>query len=191
MSQAIAQRMTPAEFLEWEERQEVKWEFDGVRPVAMNGVSVAHSIVQGNLAVSLGTRLRGTQCRAHGPSLKVEAGTSYRYPDIFVACSDLALTERIVLDPVVVFKILSPSTATTDRTTKLRKYRSLPSLKRYVMLEQDQVLATVIARTATGWSLDTLDVDGVLDMPEIGIEVPMAELYAGMDLPPIPVIEEW
>jgi hypothetical protein len=42
--------MTLAEFLEWEERQPLRYEFDGVGPVAMTGGTYGHSGIQGNLA---------------------------------------------------------------------------------------------------------------------------------------------
>lgn len=87
--------------------------------------------------------------------------------------------------PVVIFEVLSESTAKTDRTAKLMEYRSLPSLQCYVMLEQDQAVATVITRTGTGWSLEVLDAKGTLAMPEIGIEIAMADLDDGLDLTPL------
>jgi len=49
-------------------------------------------------------------------------------------------------DPVVIFEVLSASTAGDDRTIKLAEYKSLPSVRRYVMLEQDRVFATVITQ---------------------------------------------
>ncbi len=178
--------MTPAEFLTWEAEQDRKWEFDGLQPVAMNGVTIAHSVIQGNLNAGLHNRLRGTRCRAYGPDLKVETGPGYRYPDAFVSCAPAPPGASIAAAPVVIFEVLSDSTARTDRTKKLMEYRALPSVQRYVMLEQDQVLATVITRVETGWSLETLDAAGMLSMPEIGVEIAMTELYEGLELPPLP-----
>ena len=63
------------------------------------------------------------------------------------------------------------------------EYRSIASVQRYVMLEQDEMLATVVARTATGWSIDQVGPAGVLAMPEIGVEIPMSELYADVAFP--------
>ena len=53
------------------------------------------------------------------------------------------------------------------------------------MLEQNQAVATVIARTETGWSLEVLDASGTLAMPEIGVEVAMSDFYDGLDLTPL------
>lgn len=187
MSQLQHKAMTPEEFLAWEAKQDLRWEFDGFQPVAMTGGTVAHSVIQGNLITALNNRLRGKPCRPYGPDLKIEIGPKYRYPDAFVSCTPVDGPSTIVMDPVVVFEVLSESTARTDRTTKLMEYRSLPSVQRYVMLEQEQAVATVVTRNETGWSLEVLDGDGLLAMPEIGIEVAMADLYDGLDLtPPAP-----
>ena len=185
MSQLQYKPMTPAEFLAWEAKQELKWEFDGFQPVAMTGGTVAHSVIQGNLITALNNRLRGKPCRPYGPDLKVGIGPKYRYPDAFVSCTRATPGDFIALDPVVVFEVLSESTARTDRTTKLVEYQSRPSLQRYVLLEQDLVVATVITRVETGWSIEVLDAAGTLSMPEIEVEVAMAELYEGLELTPL------
>ena len=185
MSQLQRGTMTPEEFLAWEAKQELRWEFDGFQPVAMTGGTAAHSVIQGNVITALNNRLRGKRCRPYGPDLKVEIGEKYRYPDAFVSCTPVGSASTVVTNPVVIFEVLSESTAETDRTTKLREYCSLPSVQRYVMLEQNQGAATVIARIETGWSLEMLDANGTLAMPEIGIEVAMSELYDGLDLMPL------
>lgn len=180
MNLALRKPMTLAEFLVWEERQERKYEFDGFGPVAMVGVTAAHSTIQGNLAASLIAKLRGKPCRFHGPELKVEVAGHIRYPDGFVVCSTVANDATVVPDPVVVFEIQSPSTGSTDRIVKNEEYRATPSVQRYVMLEQDRIAATVFSRAGEDWVGHVLVGDTVLAMPEIGIEVPLPELYEGL-----------
>jgi Uma2 family endonuclease len=73
--------MTLAEFLAWEERQELRYEFDGFAPVAMTGGTRAHETIHVNLLIALGNRLRGGPCRAYGSDLKIEVAGRIRYPD--------------------------------------------------------------------------------------------------------------
>lgn len=187
MSQLQHKAMTPEEFLAWEAKQDLRWEFDGFQPVAMTGGTDAHAAIQGNLITALTLRLRGKPCYARGPDMRVGIGSKYRYPDAFVSCTPVSRNSTVAANPVVIFEVLSESTAKIDRMTKLMEYRSLPSVQRYVLLEQDEAAAMVITRTETGWSLETLDAQGTLAMPEIGIEVAMADLYDGLDLtPPAP-----
>jgi Uma2 family endonuclease len=181
MNLALRKPMTLAEFLEWEERQPMRYEFDGIGPVAMTGGTYGHSTIQGNLATALGGRLRGKRCRFHGSDLKFQVAEGHvRYPDGMVLCSPVDRTATVVYDPVVVFEVLSPSTARDDRIVKAREYQATPSVQRYVMLEQDGVSATVYARSGETWTHEILIADSILALPEIGVELPLAELYDGI-----------
>ena len=183
MSTALRHAMTCAEFLAWEEAQEPRYEFDGFAPVAMTGGTFAHALIQSNLLRALGNRLRGSPCRAIGSELKVLVAGSVRYPDAFVVCAPVARDALVVEDPVVIFEILSPSTALTDRIVKNREYRATPSVRRYVLLEQLRPAATVFAREGAEWLGRLADSDAVLAMPELGIALPLAEVYEGVEFP--------
>jgi Uma2 family endonuclease len=115
--------------------------------------------------------------------LKIEVAGRIRYPDAFVVCTLGSPRSTVVRDPVVVFEVLNESTARTDRFEKLREYGATPSIQRYVMLEQDAIAAVVYVRKGTDLVVETLAADETLRMPEIGIEVPMAEFYVGVELP--------
>jgi Uma2 family endonuclease len=105
---------------------------------------------------------------------------SIRYPDAFVVCSPIPRGTKVVTDPVVVFEVLSPTSSTTDRIVKNQEYRDTPSIRRHVMLEQDRQAATVFDRVGDDWAGHVVSGDVVLAMPEIGIELPLAELYEGV-----------
>ena len=134
MNVALRRPMSREEFLAREERQESKHEFDGIRPVAMASGTRAHATIQRSLAISVGGRLRGKPCQFFGSDLKVDVGHGYRYPDGFVTCTPGAGASTVVADPVVVFEVLSPSSAGLDGITRNREYGAVPSVRRYVML---------------------------------------------------------
>ena len=181
MNLALPKPMTLAEFLAWEERQPVRYEFDGTGPVAMTGGTVAHAAIQRNLAIVIGGRLRGKPCQFQGSDLKIQVGDGHiRYPDGMVVCSPVDRTATVVHEPVVVFEVLSPSTAAKDRIVKAREYQATPSILRYVMLEQDSAGATVYARAGDSWTHEILIADSILALPEIGVELPLVELYEGI-----------
>jgi Uma2 family endonuclease len=188
MNLAVRKPMSLAEFLAWEERQELRYEFDGVEPSAMTGGTAAHADIQANLITAFRNRMRGKPCKFYGSDLKVlVADNSSRYPDGMVVCSPVAPNATAVRDPVVIFEVLSPSTAAKDRIVKAREYQATPSVKRYVMLEQDRIGATVYARAQDGWSVLVLKDDDTLDMPEIGLAIPLAEFYEGLAFEAQPV----
>jgi Uma2 family endonuclease len=182
MSAVLQRPMTVEAFLDWEERQEFRWEFDGFAPVAMTGGSVAHSAIERNLITALTTRLRGKPCQAYTSNLKIRVADSIRYPDAFVVCSPVLPSATVVSEPVVVFEVQSPSTANIDNFVKNREYRDTPSIQRYVMLDQDQIGANVYARVGDDWVGHLLGAGDVLAMPEIGIELPLAGLYEDLPL---------
>ena len=183
MSQALRKPISSDEFLAWEDEQPLRWEFDGYEPQAMTGGTSEHSAIQVNLAAALVTRLRGKPCRFFNNDLKIEVAGAIRYPDGFVVCTPVPQGAKLVSDPVVVFEVLSPSTQAVDRTDKMREYQATPSILRYVMLEQDYAMATVFARDGARWIGTVHYEDATLPMPEIGIDLPLAELYADVVLP--------
>jgi Uma2 family endonuclease len=182
MSIALHAPMSLEAFLAWEEQQELRWEFDEFEPVAMTGGTSEHSAIERNIIMAVGGRLRGKPCQLYASNLKIFAAGSIRYPDAFVVCSPVPRGTLVVTDPVVVFEVLSPSTASTDVGVKNEEYRDTPSVRRYVMLAQDRRFATVFAREGDDWVGHIVSGDAILDMPEIGIEIPLAELYEGIDL---------
>jgi Uma2 family endonuclease len=171
------------EFLAWEERQALRYEFDGIQPVAMAGGTYEHDAIRVNLIAALNNRLRGTPCRVHGNSLKIRVTDSIRYPDAFVSCGPIPRGSLIVSEPVVVFEVVNAGTSRTDRIVKLREYQATDSIRRYVIIEQDSIAATVFAREGAIWSAMAITGADSLAMPEIGIELALAELYEGIDLP--------
>ncbi len=181
MNVALRRPMAFDEFLAWERRQELRYEFDGTRPVAMTGGTVEHSVIATNLVRALEDRLRGKQCRAFRGDLKILVAGRVRYPDAVVTCSPVPRGTDVVPEPVVVFEVLSASTAATDRIEKNEECRLTPSIQRYVMLEQARQAATVFARTGDGWTGHVLTGDAMLAMPEIGVGLPLAEAYAGIE----------
>ena len=97
-----------------------------------------------------------------------------------VVCSPVDRTATVIYDPVIVFEVLSPSTTRGDRIVKAREYQATPSVQRRVLLEQDGVGATVYARSGGIWTHEILVADSILSLPEIGVELPLAELYEGI-----------
>jgi len=181
MNLAVRHPMSLAEFLEWEERQPLRYEFDGVGPVAMTGGTFAHAVIQRNLAFALTARLRGKPSQFLGSDLKFLVAVGHiRYPDGMILCSPIDRAATVVHEPVVVFEILGPSTTRTDRLIKAREYQATPSLQRYVMLEQDSIGATVYARASTSWTHEILVADSLLSLPEVEVDLPLAELYDGL-----------
>ena len=143
------------------------------------GGTAEHAAIQRNFAIAVGGRLRGKSCRYYGSDLKADTSETIRYPDGFVVCSPAVRGVTRIADPVVVFEVLSDSSARTDLIVKNHEYAGVPSVKRYIVLSQDEMSGTMFERIGTDWVGHLLNAGSILRMPEIDIELPLAELYPG------------
>jgi Uma2 family endonuclease len=178
-------RMTRAEFFDWADSRDGRYEFDGVQPVAMVGATRNHGRIAQNIYSGLRTRLRGGPCEVLGPDAGLATiGDAVRYPDALVSCTRGPGSDRVIPGVVVVFEVLSPTSGRTDRIVKLREYRAVSSIRRYVIVEYAGIGLMSLERTngSDDWTVTALASGDILRMPEIGVEVPVAELYEGVDL---------
>jgi Uma2 family endonuclease len=177
-------RMSRDEFFDWAEAQDVRYEFDGLAPVAMTGGTVRHSAIMLNIHAALRGRLP-VGCRALGPDAGLRTvGDAVRYPDALITCGKVDDAAREVPGVVVVFEVLSPTSGHTDRIVKLSEYRAAASIRRYIIVEYASAALTLHARTEPDapWTTTALTADDILSLPEIGVELPVATLFTGTDL---------
>ena len=152
----------------------------------MTGGTLNHGRIQRNILFALINRLNGGDCEALGSDGGVATvGGAVRYPDALVTCTKGPGTDRLVPGVVVAFEVLSPTFGRNDRIDKLREYRVVPSILCYVILEY-AIAGLTVFRRASGteeWTATALLAEDSLQLPEVGIQVPVTELYAGVDLP--------
>ena len=135
---AVDVPMTAEQFLAWDGEQPERWEFVGGEVFAMTGATVRHAAVTGNLYMALRQHLRGSPCRtiANEVKLRVQASDAYYYPDVMVTCSAADAQEPLIQrEPLLLIEVLSKSTASYDRGAKFAAYRSLPSLREYLLID--------------------------------------------------------
>ncbi len=178
--------LTVEEFLAAEQSYEIKHEYLGGMVYAMAGTSTAHNTIAMNLAVAIGSRLRGRPCQAFGSDMKlrlsVSATTYFYYPDAMIFCGSVGLGPSWCERPSVVFEILSESTRTIDEREKRMAYLTLPSLDAYVRIEQERREVIVERRTTEGWRREIVAADGVVSLPTVEVEFSVAELYERLTL---------
>ena len=188
MNVAYRQTWTQEDFLAWVVHQEGWYEFDGVRPVHMNGGTNNHSLIMQNVFRALHSGLRGGAFRVFGPSSGVETvNGAIRYPDALVFTGPFVGSALKVPNVVATFEVLSPSTARADRTTKLHEYAAVPTILHYVLIETERVEVSSYARPDAGspWRLTPLDaLADRLDLPALGTSLGLADLYADVEIEP-------
>jgi Uma2 family endonuclease len=185
MSTALQKPMTREAFFAWADVQEERYEFDGFQPVAMTGGDLGHSRMIRNINRQLANRLAGKSCESLGPDAGVATiRDGVRYPDAVVTCSPFNSRDRLVPDPVVVFEVLSPTSVRIDRVVKLREYQAVPTIRRYIIVEPRAMAVTVLWREQPDEMFRDIGLgeDDILALPEIGVEIPVAAIYEGIEL---------
>ena len=186
-------RYTITEYLERERQSLEKHEYDNGEILAMAGGSANHSLVAMNFLGELRARLKGQPCRVYESNLRVRIPrtTLYTYPDGSVICGEIKRDAddpagETVVNPRVIVEVLSPSTELYDRVTKFSRYQQLDSLEEYVLVAQSSPHVECFWRREGGtWLLTPVyGLDAVARLQSLRIELPLREIYAGVEFPP-------
>jgi Uma2 family endonuclease len=185
--------ISPEEYLATERDALEKHEYLNGEIFAMAGAKIAHVQICGNLVVSLGNQLKDSNCQAFQSDLRTHIPTTglYTYPDIIVVCGKAELVPDGYLDtllnPTVIIEVLSPSTAEYDRGAKFDHYKTIDSLKEYVLVWQAKKrVARHTRRDDDSWVLtDFIGDDSEIELVSIGCVLSMADIYEKVEnLPP-------
>lgn len=177
------------EYLDIERASEIRHEFLDGLIYAMAGESPEHSTICFNLAVAVGVRLGDGSCRGYSPNMKVRNNPAdlFSYPDLAVVCGEPVYHDSrrdILINPTVVFEVLSRSTAAYDRGEKSRRYRNhIVTLQNYVLISQTEPrIENYTRRSDRTWTQsDVTGLSAMLELPSISCNLPLAELYRRLD----------
>jgi Uma2 family endonuclease len=193
MKTATYTPLSESEYLAYEAQSPVRNEYIAGEIFAMTGASIRHNVIALNLASAIRAHLKGTPCRAliEGVKLRLRKEQTYFYPDVMVTCvnrlQELDSQQQIVEESLIVIEILSPSTEAVDRREKLRAYRTLPSLKEYLLVSQDQAQVEIYRRRGDiGWDIITYEPEDTVDITSLELKLRMSEIYfeSGIELNP-------
>ena len=183
-------KLTAEQYLAMDRAAEFRSEFVDGEMFAMAGASNAHGLIQGNLFAELHMALRGGPCRPFGSDSRVKVSSrAYLYPDVSVVCSKQQIAGEhsdILINPVAIFEVLSPSTEKYDRGLKFQLYRTIDSLKDYILVNQEQGRVEQFTRQPGGtWTLrDYQGPDAELKIDSIGAAIPLRRIYDQVDISP-------
>jgi len=166
-----------------------KHEYVGGFVYAMAGARNAHNQIASNILVAAGGRLRGTRCRAFNSDTKVRIRLPnhlrFYYPDLQVVCHPNPGNDSFQDQPSVVVEVLSRGTRRLDEGEKKDAYCKLPSLSVYLLIEQERARAIAYRRTDHGFVPEVYEgVEATVPLPEVGIELPLVEVYDGIEFTP-------
>ncbi|NES68333.1 MAG: Uma2 family endonuclease [Okeania sp. SIO2D1] len=174
-------KMTPQEYLDWEEKQPIKYEYMNGQVFAMTGGTIPHNDISLNLAAALKSHLRGKGCKVSIADAKLgvsEKGPFY-YPDVMVTCDqrDRRAT-KVIYHPCLVVEVLSPGTEAFNRGKKFKNYRDISTLKEYVLVDAGEMIVECFRPNENGvWELYNYGEGDEVTLTSVDFSFPIEMLY--------------
>jgi Uma2 family endonuclease len=186
---AVVAKRTPVTedaYFEMLEKSEIRLEYWAGTVVGMAGASDEHCDVEMNLTEAILPQLNGSDCRARSANQAIYIPTrnAYVFPDLSVTCGKMERVEHrgisCLLNPTVIFEVLSPSTSSRDETEKLFAYTSLRSIREYVIVYADRYCVKVHSRTQPDeiWKTSLYEkLDAEFVLASCGVVLKMMQIY--------------
>ena len=178
----------PHEYLQRERQADTKSEYHDGIIVAMAGASWEHNLIVGNLQRSFGNQMEQSSCVpvANDMRLRVEECNRYFYPDVIVVCGRPVFADETLdtlTNPTLIVEVLSESTERMDRRLKWDCYQTLPSLRTYVLIAQDEPRIETFTRQEDGtWNYSAANkLEAIVSLPAIGCTLRLSDVYARIE----------
>jgi Uma2 family endonuclease len=184
------QRFTPEEYYRLERAADYKSDYYRGEIFAMSGGTIRHSMITANLVRDVGQKLLGKPCTVFEANmrLKIKPTGLRTYPDASVYCDaperdDEDSFAETLVNPTVIFEVLSKSTEAYDRGLKAENYRQIESLRAYVLVSQNAPHVEAYEREPGGpWVLkEARGLESSLKIAALAIELPLAGVYYRVD----------
>ncbi len=185
MSNPMLSRLSEQDYLHGELSSDIRHEYVDGEAYAMAGAGEAHNLIAGNIFAKLRDFARGGPCRVFISDMKLHVQTwkAYYYPDIMVTCDPSDSHSHFKERPSLVVEVLSPSTESTDRREKMLAYRTLPSLREYVLVATDKQHVEHYHRDEHDeWRLASVSQAEPLLLESVGASLTLEEIYEDVRL---------
>ncbi len=183
------------EYLASELMSPVKREYIGGKAYAKEEANNRHNLIASNVLGATGFRLRGSHYHALNSDTKIRIRLAthirFYYPDASVIYQSNPGDEYHQDEPAILFEVLMPNTRRIDEGEKKEAYLTIPSVSVYALVEMQAPSVLVYRRTEHGFVPEVYEgLDAVLSLPEIGIDLPLAEIYEAVEFQPEPELSE-
>ncbi len=182
-----SQQMTLEEYLEFDYNAEGRYEYFDGEVFEMSGGSPEHSLLGNQIGRLLGNQLVPKGCSVYNSEvqIKVPAMLPYRYGDVSALCGKPIYEnlgkQRLLVNPTLIIEVLSPSTENYDREEKFKAYKSIESLREYLLVSQAKRFITLYARHNEKFWFQSEYVEGeTLKLESVDCELSVDEIYQGI-----------
>ncbi|HEX8277807.1 MAG TPA: Uma2 family endonuclease [Segetibacter sp.] len=179
----VQENLSAETYLLQEEKATVRHEFINGKLYEMPGGTRFHEEVVINLSTTLNLLRRNNGYKVFAQGLRCSPNKQqYYYPDVLVT-NEVFTDNRFSQKPVLLSEVLSPSTRSFDTVDKFIGYRTIPSVEYSMLVEPDYCHVTLNYKTPEGeWMAEVFNKKtSVVDLPKLNIQVPLADIYFGLE----------
>ncbi len=187
-------KYTLEEYFDLELSTNERFEYWNGEVFSMSRGSDQHDQIESNTHLSLRVALRERECRVFTGNMRIKVPSlpPYRYGDVSALCGQ-PIFEKIggvdaLTNPVLIIEVLSDSTEAYDRGDKFTHYKSIPSLREYLLIAQHRPHITQYVKQEDGsWSyLEVNDRSASVHLPSLDCVLELSELYQDVVFPAVP-----
>lgn len=187
----LEKKYTLEDYFELEKSKNEKFEFWDGNVWSMSGGTFAHNQLVRNLNTEIDIQLRdkGWSVLPSDMRVKVPSYLPYRYPDLTALCGKAEIETvdglEMLVNPQVIFEVLSDSTEAFDRGDKFSYYKSIESFTEYILIAQHRPHVTQFVKHGDGFWLQTEfnDLDDVLELKSVPCELSLKTIYRDITFP--------
>lgn len=180
------------EYIELLKNSDERFEYFDGEIVSMAGGKAEHSDITSNVIYSLRDKLKGRNCRVNGADLAVKTVRAwpFRHPDVSVVCGERIIENMqgidMLVNPVLLIEVLSPSTAAYDHNEKFVAYQAIESFMEYLLVSQDRPHVTRYVRQPDdGWlRYDIIGLESDVQLSSVGVALSLSEVYSMVEFIP-------
>ncbi len=183
----ISQQMSLEEYLEFDFNAEGRYEYFDGEVIEMSGGSPEHSLLGSKIGYLLGNSLYPKGCLGYSSDVKIKVPIMppYRYGDISALCGEPIYEnlgkQRLLVNPSLIVEVMSPSTENYDREEKFKAYKSIESLREYILVSQVKKFVTLYVKHNEKFWFQSEYVEGEkLKLESLDCELSVDEIYQGI-----------
>ncbi len=184
MTAQVQRKITPDEYLAMERDADFKSEYYNGEIFAMAGASRKHNLICGNVFAALHAQFKNRSCEAYTGDMRVRVSETglYTYPDVLALCEPPLFDDEekdTLLNPSLIIEVLSKSTESYDRGEKFAHYRTLSSLKEYILISQNSFqIEHYMRQSGSRWILSEFShPEDTVELPSVGCSMKLSEVY--------------
>jgi len=190
MTATPVRRMSPQEYLRWEQQQAEKHEYYDGKIIAMSGASGPHNTIAKNILVQLTIHLEDKGYQTFISDLRTKISkTKYLYPDVILVKGEPSYAEDEfynLQNPLIIIEVLSKSTEHRDKGMKFQAYRQLESFQEYLLIAQDACRVEAFFKDKDNrWVLKepVEDMESTYAFESVDLEIPLSAIYKNVTFP--------